>query len=67
VQRVHPDGVAGRLDVGRLPGRLEDAELRLELRRVPAEGVEGVADAPLVEPLAGALEALQRRQGRQAG
>ena len=44
VQRVHPDGVAGRLDAARAAGRLEDAELGLQLDDVAAEGVERVAD-----------------------
>ena len=52
VQRVHPDGVTGRLDVGGLARRLEHAQLRLELQRVAAERVEGLADAVGVEPAA---------------
>jgi hypothetical protein len=44
VQRVHPDGVPGGLDVRRgLAGCLEDAELCLELRAVAPERVECLA------------------------
>ena len=42
-----------------------DAQLRLELGRVAAEGVERLADALLVVPLAGALELLQARERGQ--
>jgi hypothetical protein len=52
VEGVHPDGVPGRLDVGRLPRGLEHAELCLQLRRVAAEGIERLADALLVVALA---------------
>jgi hypothetical protein len=50
VQRVHADRVPGRLDVRALPGRLQDAELRLELDDVPPERVERLADAIRVVP-----------------
>ena len=65
VQRVHPDGVPGRLDVGGLARRLEHAELRLQLGGVAAEGVERLADALLVVAVAGALKLLHRRKRGQ--
>jgi hypothetical protein len=65
MERVHAHGVAGRLDVRGLARGLEHAELCLQLRRVPPERVEGVADAALVVALAGAAELLQRWQRRQ--
>ena len=45
MQRVHPDRVAGRLDLRVVPRGLQDPELRLKLDDVPAERVERVADA----------------------
>ena len=65
VQRVHAHRVAGRLDVRGRPRGLQDAELRLQLSRVAAEGVERLANALLVVPLAGALKLLDGREGRQ--
>jgi hypothetical protein len=65
VQRVHADGMPGGLDVGGLVCGLEHAELRLQLRRVAAEGVERLAHALLVVALAGALELLHGRQRGQ--
>ena len=44
---------------------LEDAELRLQLSRVAAEGVERLAHALLVVALTGALELLHGRQRGQ--
>ena len=65
VQRVHAHGVAGRLDVRGRPRGLEDAELRLQLGGVAAEGVERLAHALLVVALAGALKLLDGRERRQ--
>ena len=48
---VHPDGVPGGLDGRRSPCRLEHAELRLQLRRMAAERIEGFADPFRVEGL----------------
>ena len=47
VERVHADGMARRLDgrAGAGARGLEDAELRLQLCGMAAEGVEGVANA----------------------
>jgi hypothetical protein len=57
VQRVHPDGVAGRFDLAAAGGRLEHAQLHLQLRRVAPERLEGLLDALLVVAAA--------REGRQ--
>ena len=65
VQRVHADGMPGRLDVGGLVRGLEHAELRLQLGGVAAEGVERLAHALLVVALTGALELLHGRQRGQ--
>ena len=54
VQRVHADRVARRLDGRGAPCRLEHAELRLELRGMAAEGVEGLARALGIEAVPGA-------------
>jgi hypothetical protein len=68
VQRVHAHRVTGRIDAGRLAGRLEHAQLCLQLQRVAAETVEGLADAlGLVGAVAGlrqVLEPRERGQGR---
>ena len=45
VQRVHAHRMARRVDVGRLPCGLQDAELRLQLQRMAAERVECLANA----------------------
>jgi hypothetical protein len=45
VQRVHAHGVPARLDLAAARRRLEDAELHLELRRVPPERLERLRDA----------------------
>ena len=45
MQRVHPDRVAGRLDVGSLARCLHHAQLRLELDDVPTKRVERIANA----------------------
>ena len=45
MQRVHAHRVTGRIDVGRLAGRLQHAQLRLQLQRMAAERVERLTDA----------------------
>src|SRR5205085_1349283 len=50
VERVHADGVPGRVDARRPPRRLEHAELRLELSRMTPERVEGLAHPLPVVP-----------------
>src|SRR5213075_1850677 len=46
VQRVHADGMTGRLDGLAAPaGRLQHAELRLQLRGMAPERLEGFANA----------------------
>jgi len=74
VQRVHPNGMTGRLHRRRAAGGLKHAELRLELRGVPAEGVERLAHTVGVVAAAGRLRQIfetgqcrQRRRGRLAG
>ena len=74
VQRVHPNGMTGRLHRRGAAGGLKDAELRLELRRVPAEGVERLAHTVGVVAAAGRLRQIfearhcrQRRRGRLTG
>jgi hypothetical protein len=66
VQRVHPNGVTGWLDLPAASGSLEDAQLNLELRRMAAEGLEGLTHALGVVPPAGPgreiFDARQRRQ-----
>ena len=69
VQRVHADGMAGRLDrrAGAGTGGLEHAQLGLQLGRMAAERIEGVADSCRVEAvpdLGNVLIARQRRQRR---
>jgi hypothetical protein len=65
VQRVHPHRVPGRL--GATPRRLEHAQLHLELRRMPAEGLEGLSHPLAVVAVGGAREVLDARQRRQRG
>jgi hypothetical protein len=65
VQRVHADGVARRLDVRATARSLDDPELCLQLRRVTAEGVEGLANPVRVEPVPASRDVLELRQGRQ--
>ena len=65
MHRVHADGVPGRLDLATLPGGLEDPELNLELRRVPAEGLERLAYLLAVESVGRAGEVLHPGQRRQ--
>ena len=67
VQRVHADGVAGRLD-GRAGARargLEHAQLRLQLGGMAAERVEGVLDPLRVEAVPDLGNVLVARQGGQ--
>jgi hypothetical protein len=59
----------GGLDVRRRPaGRLQDAELGLQLRAVAPEGVERVTNLVGVVPAAGRRrQVLDPRQSREAG
>ena len=50
MQGVHPDGVARGLDLRGPPRGLDHPQLRLELSRVPAEGVEGLLHLLAVVP-----------------
>ncbi len=65
VQRIHADGVPGRLDLAALPGGLEHAKLNLELRRVPAERLERLTHLLAVESVRRAREILHPWQRRQ--
>jgi hypothetical protein len=67
VQRVHPDGVACRLDSRPGAGTcsLENAQLRLQLGGMAPERVEGVADARRVETVPDLGNVLEARQGGQ--
>src|SRR5207244_9960156 len=66
MERVHPHGVARRLDLlGAAPGGLEHSKLCLQLRGMAAERLERLANAVLVVALAGALEVLDPRQRGQ--
>ena len=67
VQRVHADGVAARLDLAGAAGGLQHAELGLELGRVTAERVEGLAHLVGVVALARAREVLDLWQRGQRG
>ena len=68
MQRVHPHRVTRGIDAGRLPGRLQHAELRLQLQRVAAEGVERLADAVGLErALLGLRQVLQARKRGERG
>jgi hypothetical protein len=64
VERIHANGVAGRIDLRRATGGLEDAELGLELDGVPAEGLERVAHSLLVETTDDDDELFDARQRR---
>ena len=61
VQGVHADRMPGRLDAA-LPGRLEHAQLDLELGHVAPEGLEGLAHLVAVVPVARARQVLDPRQ-----
>jgi hypothetical protein len=65
MERVHPDGMTGRLDRGASAGGLEHAELRLQLRGVTAERVEGLAHALGIEAVAALRDVLEPRQRGQ--
>ena len=65
VQRVHANRVRGRLDLAALPGGLEHLELNLELRRVPAKGLERLPHLFAVESVGRARQVLHARQRRQ--
>src|SRR4029079_11412610 len=65
VERVHADGMTRGLHRGAATRRLEHAQLRLQLRDVTAERVEGVAGALGIEPVAGARDVLELWQARK--
>jgi hypothetical protein len=54
VQGIHADGVPGRLRDRAARRGLQDSQLRLERRYMPAERIEGLTDLLAVEALAGA-------------
>jgi hypothetical protein len=64
MQRVHPDRVPARLDDRRPSGGLEHAELRLQLRCMAAEGVEGLANTLWIETVPSRRKVLESRQAR---
>ena len=64
VHRVHPHRVAGRLGAA-LAGGLQHTELDLELGRVPAVGLECLADLLAVVAVGGARQVFDPRQRRQ--
>ena len=66
MERVHPDRVPGRLDGRRPAGRLEHAELRLQLGGMPAEGVEGLANVLRVEAVPARGDVLDISAGSSA-
>jgi hypothetical protein len=63
VERVHAHGVTRRLDrrASTRAGRLEDAQLRLHLRGVATERVEGLAHALGIEAVADLRDVLVAR------
>ena len=65
MQRVHADGVAGRLDLAAPPGGLEHAQLNLKLRRVAPERLERFLYALGVVPLRCGRKILHARQRGQ--
>ena len=67
VERVHPHGVAGRLDVRGLARSLEHPQLRLELSGVAPEGVERLADALLLVAVAGPQLVQTWKRGQPRG
>ena len=66
VQRVHADGMAGRLGARALGRRLEHAQVGLQGRDVPPEGVEGLLHLGAVVAVGRARQVLEPGQGRQA-
>ena len=56
--------MACRLDLGGAACCLENAKLGLELDGVPAEGLEGVAHALIVEPSGNRRQILETRERR---
>jgi hypothetical protein len=62
MERVHADGVPRRVDAGRPPRRLEHPKLRLELRRVPPERVEGLTHPLAVVPVSRGRQVLEARK-----
>jgi hypothetical protein len=67
MERIHPQRVPGRLDVGCPPCRLEHTQLRLELDDVATERVERLADALLVEALLDDRQVLDPGEWRYDG
>ena len=69
VQRVHADGVAGRLDVraGRVPAACSTRSCACSCSGVAAEGVEGLADAVRVEAVPALRDVLEPGQRGQRG
>src|SRR4029077_1474609 len=65
MQRVHPDRMSAGLDDRRPSCRLEHTELRLQLRGVTAEGIEGLANALGIEAVPSRGKVLESRQTRQ--
>jgi len=61
VQRIHADGVAGRIDLRALAGGLKNPQLRLQLNDVTAKRLERILDALLVLPLGTDREVLNPR------
>src|SRR5262249_35223514 len=66
MQRVHTDRMPGRLDVRAAAARrLQDAQLRLQLCRVPAERLERLADGIRVIAVPPPGQVLEPREGGQ--
>jgi hypothetical protein len=65
VQRVHANGMAGRLGDRALRSHLQDAKLRLKGGNVAAEGVERLLDLGAIEPFTRARDVLDARERRQ--
>jgi len=61
VERIHADRVTGRLDACAAAGGLNDPKLRLKLRSVTTEGLEGFANSFRVESVPGLGDVLERR------
>src|SRR3981081_3404067 len=64
MQCVHPDRVSAGFDDCRSSCRLEHTELRLQLGGVPAESIEGLADALRIEAVSRRGKVLESRQAR---
>jgi hypothetical protein len=61
MERIHPNRMPGGLDRRRAPGGLEHAELRLQLSRMPAEGIEGIANPVRIETVSLAGDVVEAR------